>query len=243
MSAWHWRRALVLLAALAVMALTFSLGRWQLGRAAEKLALQAAQQAREQQPALDAHALLTPDMQPPALAHRRVELQGQWLADRTVFLDNRSMDGQAGFFVLTPLRLNTSPAVVLVQRGWAPRNFLQREALPPVDTPAGDVRVQGRLAERPSARWALGQESTGQIRQNLDLDAFRAETGLPLLPLVVLQTGAASEGLRRDWPAPDSGVNTHYGYAFQWFGLCALMGLLLFWFQLVRPVLHRRSRH
>ena len=52
--------------------------------------------------------------------------------------------------------------------------------------------------------------------------------------LMVLQTGAPSEGLRRDWPEPTTGVDTHYGYAFQWFGLSVLVVLLYVWFQLVR---------
>ncbi|MCY7369684.1 MAG: hypothetical protein LH479_02135, partial [Polaromonas sp.] len=42
----------------------------------------------------------------------------------------------------------------------------------------------------------------------------------------------------RDWPAPNVGVEKHYGYAFQWFGLCALTVVLYGWFQ-VRPALGR----
>ena len=57
---------------------------------------------------------------------------------------------------------------------------------------------------------------------------------------MVLQTGAPSEGLRRDWPEPTTGVDKHYGYAFQWFGLCALIALLFLWFQVVRPFYRSR---
>jgi len=143
--------------------------------------------------------------------------------------------------VLTPLRLAGSDAVVLVQRGWAPRHRSERETLPPVQTPGGEVQISGRIAEHPPRVYQLGQEGRGAIRQNLDLDAFRAETGLPLPGLMVWQTGAASEGLRRDWPEADSGVDKHYGYAFQWFGLCALIGVLFLWFQVVRPFYRSRQ--
>jgi cytochrome oxidase assembly protein ShyY1 len=82
---------------------------------------------------------------------------------------------------------------------------------------------------------------SSRIRQNLALEAFRAETGLPLRTDVSLQqTGPASEGLQRDWPAPALGVEKHYGYAFQWFGLAALVVLLYVWFQLIAPF--RRAR-
>ena len=237
-----WRRSLLWAVALAAMALTASLGRWQLSRAAEKEALQAAIAERQRLPALDGASLAQAlsDDQARELLHRAITLRGQWLADRTVFLDNRPMARQTGFYVLTPLRLTGSDRVVLVQRGWAPRHQVDRSLLPPVQTPTGEVQVSGRIAAHPPRVYQLGQEQGGAIRQNLDLDAWRAETGLPLAPVLVVQTGAASDGLQRDWPEAASGVEKHYGYAFQWFGLCTLIGLLLLWFQVVRPLYRAR---
>ena len=79
------------------------------------------------------------------------------------------------------------------------------------------------------------------IRQNLSLQTFRTETRLPLrTDLSLQQTGGASEGLQRNWPAPALGVEKHYGYAFQWFGLSALVAVLYVWFQLIAPWLRRR---
>ena len=242
-STYGWRRALIALAAGVGIALTFSLGRWQLSRADEKIALQAALQARENLPPVPAAQVAgaTAPEQVAPLLHREATLTGEWLPDQTVFLDNRPMAGRAGFYVLTPLRLAGSSAVVLVLRGWAPRNFQQRDALPPVATPQGPVSATGRLADRVPAAFSLGRDAAGRIRQNLALDAFRAETGLPLAHMVLQQTGPASDGLLRDWPPPATGVDKHYGYAFQWFGLCALIALLFIWFQVARPFL-RSSR-
>ena len=97
------------------MAVTAALGRWQLGRAAEKEALQAAIEARAQQPVLDARGVAGMETQLDLL-HRRVEARGQWVGERTVFLDNRQMNGRPGFFVVTPLRLEGEGGVLLVQR-------------------------------------------------------------------------------------------------------------------------------
>lgn len=242
-STYGWRRALIALAAGVGIALTFSLGRWQLSRADEKIALQAALQARENLPPVPAAQVAgaTEPEQVAPLLHREATLTGEWLPDQTVFLDNRPMAGRAGFYVLTPLHLAGSSAVVLVLRGWAPRNFQQRDALPPIATPQGPVSATGRLADRVPAAFSLGRDAGGRIRQNLALDAFRAETGLPLAHVVLQQTGPASDGLLRDWPPPATGVDKHYGYAFQWFGLCALIALLFIWFQVARPFL-RSSR-
>ena len=52
----NWRFWLVTLLALAAVLVTASLGRWQLSRAAQKLALQAAIDERQRQPALPAQA-------------------------------------------------------------------------------------------------------------------------------------------------------------------------------------------
>jgi cytochrome oxidase assembly protein ShyY1 len=96
----------------------------------------------------------------------------------------------------------------------------------------------GKAEQRTSTPGAAG---SSPIRQNLDLEAYRAETGLPLRTDVSLQqTGETSEGLQRDWPAPALGVEKHYGYAFQWFGLSALVVFLYVWFQLIAP--YRRAR-
>lgn len=227
------RLGVILVAAFAGLALTLSLGRWQLARAAHKEALYAAMQAQGARSVLQTSALASaPDSL--ALVHQHAVLRGTWVADKTVFLDNRQMDARVGFFVLTPLVLQDTGQAIVVQRGWVPRNFTDRTSLPKVLTPGGVVQVSGRIAPAPSKLYQLGAAAGGAIRQNLDLPDFATETALPLLTVTLQQTGEPSEGLLRDWPAVNLGVDKHYGYAFQWFGLAALIALLTVWFQVVR---------
>ncbi len=233
-----WQRWLVLCLAAMGMAITFSLGLWQLGRAAEKTAFQNAKQAQSDQAVLDGRSLGTARdaaLQRQALIHRRMTLKGQWLSAHTVYLDNRQMNAKPGFFVLTPLKLEGTGTVVLVQRGWAQRSFTDRTALPNLQTPEGLVEVQGHLAPWPSRLYDFGGTETGPIRQNLDLMAYQQATGLQLLEVTLLQSGEPSEGLLREWPVVASGVEKHHGYAFQWFGLSGLIALLYVWFQIVQP--------
>lgn len=227
-------------AALLVAVVTFSLGKWQLGRAAQKVALQTAITAQAGQAELDDRALAS-FRNPADALHRPATLQGVWRPEHTVFLDNRPMSGKTGFMVVTPLVLGGSAQVILVQRGWVQRNFTDRTRLPEVPTPAGSVQVRGRIAPPPSKLYAFKGAESGRIRQNIDTLAFAAETALPLLPVSLLQTDPTSEGLLREWAAPNLGVDKHYGYAFQWFGLCALVVGLYMWFQLVQPW-RRKSR-
>lgn len=234
-SSLHSRRFwLLTLAAVLVAGTTFSLGQWQLRRAAQKEAVQAAIEAKKSLPALDGRALAaTKDIADEI--HRQVRLQGVWQAPHTVYLDNRPMGGRTGFWVLTPLVLQGTGQAILVQRGWVQRDFADRTRLPEVAMPAGLVTVEGRIALPPSKLYEFKGVDLGPIRQNLDLDAFRLQTGLPLLPVSVLQTGAPSDGLLREWAAPNLGVDKHYGYAFQWFGLCSLVVFLYMWFQVILP--------
>jgi cytochrome oxidase assembly protein ShyY1 len=237
------RFGLVTVAALIALAAAVSLGRWQLSRAAQKEALQAEIEAQKTLPPIDQQDFLALDPATSAM-HRPVRLYGLWLAPHTVYLDNRQMHGLPGFYVLTPFAVEGSNQTVLVQRGWVQRNFTDRTQLAPVETPKGLVELVARIAPSPAHLLELGKESpppaaasgSSPIRQNLDLEAFRAETGLPLRTDVsLLQTGPASEGLQRDWPVPALGIEKHYGYAFQWFGLAALVVILYVWFQLIAP--------
>ena len=231
--------------------LGIALGFWQLERAAQKTRAQAALQAQSNAAPLDARAVqerlsIHSDV-PAEWMHRPIVMQGQWLPDHTVYLDNRQMQGRPGFFVLTPLQLDGGH-VVLVQRGWIARNFQDRLALQSIETPAGVVSVQGQLAASPARLYALGDADAPDaahphIRQNLDVSALAQATGLPLWPVMVVQTGPASEGLLRQWPQPGSGVATHHGYAFQWFAIAAVLAAMLLWFQILRPARAARHRH
>jgi surfeit locus 1 family protein len=223
---------LVTIAAAVGAAATLALGAWQLGRGQAKDALEAAIVQRESLPPLPSSALAGADVA--QLVHRRVVVRGTWDARHTVFLDNRQMRGVPGFYVVTPLKLETGEAV-LVQRGWVQRNFEHRNQLPPVSTPQGGVEVAGRIAPPPARLYEFGREERGTIRQNLDLASFGAETGLKLLPVSVMQTGAASEGLLREWPRPGSGSERNYGYAVQWWAMSALIAVLYVWFQFIAP--------
>ncbi|WP_302173277.1 SURF1 family protein [uncultured Hydrogenophaga sp.] len=235
---------IVTVAAVVAVAVTASLGRWQLNRADQKLALQAQMGERSALPPLDNAALLASTSTPDAAAvagvhHRGVVLTGRWVPQAQVFLDNRQMAGRVGFFHVMPLRIEGTERVVLVQRGWAPRDFQDRSRVPDVPTPEGTIRIEGRLAPPPAQLYQLGEAAPGVIRQNIDLPELALETGLNLLPLSVQQTGDADDGLLRQWPAPAVDVSRHHGYAFQWFALSSLLILLYLWFQILLP---RRKR-
>jgi surfeit locus 1 family protein len=218
------------LAAVAGMALTLALGQWQLSRGNEKAALaQHIHAANRDAPiALPAAAIKAEDV-----AWRRVEARGRFEPKYAVFIDNRVLNGAVGYHVLMPLRIGDSERYVLVNRGWV-AGTSTRSQLPQVTTPSEVVSVAG-LATLPSKRYLeLSSAVTdGKVWQNLTLERYRAAAPIAIQPIVIQQENDIGDGLKREWGAPDLGVERHYGYAFQWFALAAAI-LIFYLFSLFR---------
>jgi surfeit locus 1 family protein len=232
---------LCVIATLLAMAVTASLGRWQLERAQQKLDLQHAIEAQISAPVLTEQDLeLTPASW--GEIHRRVSLQGYWMHQHTLFLDNRLDQGRAGFWVMTPLLLDDQSAV-LVQRGWVPRDAHDLSAVPQLSQPKELTRIQGRLIPAPS-KWlelkepeASPDSGTSQIRHNIDITQLRQHWGYSIVA-VVLQTDPSDGELKREWAMPANTVGTHQGYAFQWFAMCAAVFVIALWFLIIQPLRH-----
>lgn len=211
------------LAALFFFVLTLSLGNWQSGRAEFKRDLQARYDVAMREAAIHVgRDLLDRD----SVLYRRVEAEGRYDDVHTILLDNRVQNGVAGYHVLTPLRIEGSVHALLVNRGWVAVGP-SRAQVPQPPVPAGRVRVEG-VAIDPHSRYVeLGDASPqGRVWQNLDFGRYAEVSGLSLQPVVVLQTSEAGDGLLRSWPRPDTGVDTHVGYALQWYSLATTLVVL-----------------
>lgn len=208
-------RAILLAVAALLIALLASA--WQLQRAQQKEALQARMAQAASLPPL-VLGRIAPD--PSEIAYRSVSARGEWVADRTIFLDNQIHNGAAGYRVLTPLRIGNTPVHVLVDRGWvaAPR---LRVDLPEVATPAGTQEILGK-ATPPRRTLTLSDRTVeGRLWQKLDLERYQAWSGLQLHPFVLVQEQGPDDGLARSVGAaqPDLGVGKHYGFAAMWLAL------------------------
>jgi cytochrome oxidase assembly protein ShyY1 len=209
------------LAALLVILAGMALGNWQTRRAAEKLGIEQAMQMRSAEPPLQLTADQTDKVFP---EFRRVVVEGQFLADWPLYLENRPYQGRVGFYLLMPLRMADSGTTVLVARGWLPRDSLERTRLPQIPVPAGMVRIEGMIRHSAGRVLQLGEPAViepGAILQNLEVADFAKASKLPLQNFVIQQTNATPDTLIRDWPLPSAGVDKHRGYAFQWYALAA----------------------
>ena len=207
---------------LLLLGTTLTLGNWQRHRAIEKQALRDQYDVASRETAIAVTGAL---IDAAALRFRPVHARGEYDASRQMLIDNKVLAGRVGFDVVTPLKL-ADGAYVLIDRGWVAQGA-RRADLPSVPPPAGDVDVEGRINFPPLRYLELGgQTGHGPVVENLDLKRAAAETGLPLLPFLVEQTGATGDRLAREWPAPDFGIEQHRSYMIQWFCFAAL-GVIL----------------
>jgi surfeit locus 1 family protein len=225
-------------AMIALVAVCVAAGNWQRAR------LEAKQALRER---LDA-AAAAPAVELPrnvddwsGWRFRSVFATGVFDAKRQILIDNKVHAGIVGYAVVTPLALPDGRAV-LVDRGFVTAGPT-RAAVPSVPPPAGEVTVRGRVNLPASGYFELGRvDATGPVRQHLDPGRFAAETGLPLLPIVIEATAptGGDEGLARDRAPPDLGIDKHRIYMWQWYSFAALALGLWLWLVL-RPALSRRG--
>jgi surfeit locus 1 family protein len=224
------------LATIGAVAVFVAAGNWQGERMRAKEALRAQSDA-----ALGAEPLplasLSSGSDWAALRFRPVVATGAFIPSRQVLIDNRVHEGRAGYHVVTPMTI-ADGRVVLVNRGWIAQGA-SRSSLPAAAPPAGRVTVQGRLATPVAGYFELGRDvPAGPVWQNLDPARLGAAAGVDYLPVVVEATSVSppDEGVVRDWPPPDFGIDKHRIYMIQWYAFAALAGGLWLWFNRPRSM-------
>lgn len=165
------------------------------------------------------------------IVDRAATVRGQWLPGKSLFLDNKIYHSHPGYHVLTPLQLSGSEVVVLVNRGWiaAPR---LRSEIPLVPSPTGEIEISGVTRDFETRTFELQKSPPqGSVWQHVREADYRQLSGLDALPVILLQTGGAGDGLVRDWATPDNPATRHYGYAAMWllFAVMVLSYGLLAW--------------
>lgn len=202
-------------------------GQWQERRAAYKADLQA---RVDQRSALAPIGLPATAVNVEDYDRMPVVAVGSYESKFGVLVDNKVYKGRAGYQVYTPLKIEGGDMYVLIERGWIAQGRT-REDLPAVATPAGTQRIEGVAVPFPGMHMELREDTVhGPVWQNLDLERYRAWSGLPLQPVVLEQSDALDDGLVRERVRPDFGIEKHRVYALQWysfFGLAIVLYVVL----------------
>ncbi|HLT21613.1 MAG TPA: SURF1 family protein, partial [Thermomicrobiales bacterium] len=229
------------LAAIAMIALTVSLGNWQLRRADEKAAMQA---VRDQAAAAGPIDFTGESGEPDGLVGSNVRITGHFDEDRTIFVDNRTYGGIAGFHVIAPMRIPGRDRVVMVLRGWVAGDPLDRRRLPVVPGGERAWTIEGLVEPGVPTGIRLGYWAPAgpedRIWPRFELGTYAAWSGLEPYPWVLRQTGESGDGLVRDWIRPGDSTERHRAYALQWYSFALLFAGLWAWYGFWAP--HRRRR-
>lgn len=209
------------------------LGFWQLERADLKQTRFDTYLAARAAPPVDFSELYA-DAPPGDHVWRSTKVHGHYL-DFDVLLDNRVLNGQTGYEVLSPLALEDGRHV-LVNRGWVALPG-SRDTLPPLRRVAGKVTLQGRLGDVPvvgvrlnAAAGAAERLATGVVRvQRVDLARVGELVQRDLWPGVIYLDADQPGALTVAWPDPGSGAERHRAYALQWFLMAAVLAAIGLW--------------
>jgi len=224
-------RLIPLIATIIVVAIGLALAQWQSNKADTKEAL-AIRIAKNNQLAplrFDSSS----DLRLSSLKEfslRKVKLRGEFVSDWPLYLDNRPLNGQAGFYLVMPFKIAGSQKIIMIARGWLPRNAHDRLHLPDPITPRTEIEIEGLLKENVGHVMQLGQATAARpksILQNLDLAELARQNHWDMPEMLIEQTSVLDDQLLRDWPPISLGVEKHRAYAFQWYGLSLMAVIFL----------------
>ncbi|MEQ8602411.1 MAG: SURF1 family protein [Marivibrio sp.] len=216
------------------------LGVWQLQRLEWKEELIDKLQSRAVAEAVDLPA--TPALDREEWEYRKVEAEGVFLHEEEFYLLNRSLNGNPGIHVLTPLKRTDvdGEQTILVNRGWVPFDKRERETREQglID---GAVTVEGILRfprEVTGLQRVFLPENEPQNNMWYDpnLDQMEAELAAELPNYYLVDGRDETPGLypvSRQWRLDIR--NDHLQYALTWFFLAIALAVIY-------VVYHRRPR-
>ena len=248
---WHFRPSLwPTLGTVFGCALFLTAGYWQLSRGLAK------QQLLSQYDTAASHPPLQLGADSAALARAEPQtatVQGEYLAERQLLLDDQVLNGRPGYNVWTPLQL-ADGALLIVNRGWLPQTGI-RSDLPQLPAPQGPQSLSGywRALPRPAMRLGAGECDKTSAPAKASAAAAAIEhppaslaTASAAWPRIVdyptiedlqclfqtrviagelLLAADAPGGFAREWRALPAEMppSRHYGYAAQWFAFAATL--------------------
>jgi surfeit locus 1 family protein len=211
---------------MAGVALCVSLGLWQLERAAYKESIELKFEQRLGEP----YQSFSAQQDFGDIEYRKLKLRGRFDNARNLLVDNQLHQGRAGYYVLTPLLLDDSDRIILVNRGWTPWGDSRSETAL-ISPPANDDGVTGIAFFPSEPALRLGEfELTNQwpqLIQHIDIDALQAQFSDRLIPFVLWLAPEHEGYYVREWNPVWMRPEKSQAYAVQWFAF-AMLALVFF---------------
>lgn len=194
-----------------------SLSDWQYRRLAQRQAHNSVVINAKQQPATSFESLTSNgSLGNPNDEWRTVTATGNFLQDQTYLLRKRSLDSEAGLWVVTPFKL-LNGNVITVVRGWTPAAASAKETPTLSPLPTEQVALTGRM--RLMSATPSPEPSDLPARQRLWLNP---DLGTAYLELVSSEPELNTPEITL-LPAPELSEGNHHSYAIQWLLFAAML--------------------
>ncbi len=205
------------------------LGVWQISRGLEK------QATRDALSATGSYSTFHDGAE--VRSYQAIKATGYYDADRQFLLDNIILNSRYGYYVLTPLEIGPDQPLLLVNRGWIEKTGPN----PPLDELAGTIAIDdgrvtilGRVGSLPRPGMRMGNAIADfgrwpSIAVYPAAEDIELALGREIQPFVLLMDPDAEDGFLRHWVPAEMGPAKHFGYAFQWFAMGAVLSGLLIW--------------
>jgi surfeit locus 1 family protein len=226
-------------------ALFIKFGSWQMHKAEYKLSLQKQYNKYDLNEAEDLPRNFS---NPDELRYKKVRVSGRYLPQYEILLDNQFDGERSGYYVITPLQIEGSKDIVLINRGWieASENHAQ---VPYVNTPISQQYVEGSIWVPSQKFYTLEKKSPqnenerhwNKVWQNMDLTHFSEIVPMKTLPFIIRMSPNVEGGFARNWVRPDDRIETHLSYAYQWYGF-ALASVLIYLYLSTHRI-HKKIKH
>ena len=163
----------------------------------------------------------------------RVYVKGKWDDSKQILIDNIINNGIAGYKVLTPLRIDKTNQLILVDRGWIKRGKY-REIMPNIEVMEFDEIVTGIL-ELPELGLVLSDnlvsENWPKVSQTKNLEIISEEYDETIYPMILLADPLIKNSLEYIKITPTNMTPIkHYGYSAQWFLMFVVLCLMYVWY-------------
>ena len=224
---------------LSLFCLCCVLGVWQLHRYAYKKNLIVNYQQRIKAAPIDFQTVLRQG----DLQFKRIKIDGQYLNQLTVFIQNRFYHDELGFEVLTPLQIVGEKTLLLVDRGWIKKSNIN--SLVPV---TAQQKITGYLKLLDEYQFILGKNvlqpnQKPLVLQRIDTKDLSQITHRDFYPFILRLSPDATNGYVRDWTIISVTPERHLAYAVQWFALALVLLIAYFCFCYERKELTRENKN
>lgn len=208
------------------------LGIWQLDRLEQRREFNARVLTQMNQPVLNLNqAFSTENLA--EMEYRKVHARGVYDFANQVVIRNQVWNNRSGVHLLTPLRLDGTDNVVMVDRGWIPLEDISPENWDKYDEP-GLVNIDGviRLSQSKPDFGSRGDElpadGSALTAWNLvNLELMSEQLPYPILKIYIQQYPEGDDETLpiRSVTEVEITEGPHMGYALQWFTFATILFL------------------